>query len=87
MASDTGGDALKTTNKVSAIIITPSTRVKISIHRRDSFCQKIKSAMTALINAPHFGDQPVSTSSPSPAPARLPVLKATPPNMIIALSK
>ena len=43
-------------------------------------------ASDALINAPIFGESPVNTSSPSPAPARLPALKARPPNTINIVS-
>ena len=79
MASYTGGLELSAINKVSAIITSPSILVKRSSKSPASFIQNINRAKKQLITAPSFGFSPVNTSSPSPQPPILPILKARPP--------
>ena len=52
-----------------------------------SFIQNITSTIMQLITAPHWGSIPVSTSSPKPQPAILPILNASPPKATRAANR
>ena len=87
MASPTGGLDTKTTYKVNRIMIMPSTFANRSIHFNESLLTKINIAIAALMMAPVSVDHPVNTFNPSPAPAKFPVLNASPPTTIKVVNK
>ncbi len=76
----TGGWVLKTMKRTIAIIITPSTFVKLSIALPISLLRKRAMAMTALAMAPGTRGTPIITLSPIAAPPTLPMLKTSPPS-------